>query len=111
MSGIVCGGCGAPLSHINEPCLICLPGFYGNPAHGDRQPKRDSEQEIEELCRRSDHNLAEVLRETKRLSFNNDQQSQRIAATFNELETALLSADPYPYIRKALLALAGEKAE
>lgn len=34
--GISCGGCGAPLSHINAVCDDCLPNFYSPP--GDYRP-------------------------------------------------------------------------
>lgn len=35
-----CGTCGAPLSHINAVCDICLPGFYNPPGQYQAFDKR-----------------------------------------------------------------------
>jgi len=38
MSEINCGGCGRPLSHINEVCDDCLPNFYSPTPHSELEP-------------------------------------------------------------------------
>ncbi len=65
MSDIRCGNCHAPLSHIDEACPTCLPGFYGASQRAPVPPL--TEGEIVELRALLGRAIAEAEEERKPL--------------------------------------------
>lgn len=95
MSEVSCGGCGAPLSHINAVCDTCLPKFYST----DVPPRSSRHAALD----RNTQRLVNVLEDTKRFivkeAEGGDIRKQDAAASMIaaiDLAIRLSDAEPLP---------------